>query len=364
MENQKYDKEIDLSSLMYYLLRRWKIMLIIVLVFTIVSGGYKSVLILSPNTKTSLDDIVNDVIAGIKEQNALSGDALLYYNIVINQNKLASEIDSYEYLIEKDRNDLEVLRVQLAEFEQLQESVSSEDLSTFISAKNAAESAVVARENSIRDREKQMSDSQVALDREKGNAAILLNRISEEESSNNTKEIIKYILFGFVAGIFIFVFVYCMAYILSGKLRDTDVLRNAYGLAVLAVVPSKVRKGIDAQIEKLNGHASKTREQAYDTVYARLLNLVKGDKNRVLITGTISGEVIKMITYLNKKDSTIKYIFCPNPIENPDSILMFQNADIILLVECKNKSALKEIEQELEFIKDVNKLPLGVVVVN
>lgn len=362
MENQQYEKEIDLKSLLYYMLIRWKIMLVIVLLVSMLFGAYKCVSVFYLDTKTPMQH-VEDVMHGIENKNVLSGDVLLYFDLVSQKKNISGDITNCENAIERGKRDLEIKKAQLDLYEQEQANVNSEDIALFISYKNSAESAIIACENDISDQEIRRSSLQETLNTINQNITILQDRILEEENKNNKSDVVKYILFGFAAGIVMFVGICCITYTFSGKLRDISIL-NAYGLQVLSVIPAKGKKGIKAQIEKLNGHTNKTREQAYDTVYARLLNLIGEDKNRVLITGTISGEVIKMITYLNKKDSTIKYIFCPNPIENPDSILMFKSADIILLVECKNKSMLSDISQELSYIKDVNKTPLGIVVVN
>ena len=52
-----------------------------------------------------------------------------------------------------------------------------------------------------------------------------------------------------------------------------------------------------------------------------------------------------------------------NPLKNLDALPQFRQADEILLVEQTGKSRLEEIRQEISFIDDVKKKPLGVAVV-
>ena len=132
------------------------------------------------------------------------------------------------------------------------------------------------------------------------------------------------------------------------------------------MIPTReARKGIDGLIDRLNGHIFKTKEEAYDVIYGRMFNLTGELKGKtVLVTGTAEESCVEQLTeYLRGKDSSVKYVISANPLKNLDALPVFRQADEILLVEQVGKSRLDEIRQELYFIDDVKKRPLGVAVV-
>lgn len=385
MEKKEYEREINLKSLVCYILKKWKLMLVMALILMIVFGIYEFISIFKTNkvngnleNEKTYIQIVQDALDGLGNPKDLKGALLLYYNILLQQKNIEVSIKNDEIKLEGSKSNLEARKQQLDEFEQVpQESLNGEDISTFIYYKNIADASVVHFENEIKDYEYDIQKLRSDLEQNKKNAEIILNKLLQQQKNkeNNTKatsyktyikSIVKYASVGFLGGVILFVFLQCIKYMLSGKLTDVYVLRDAYGLRIVSVIPTEVKSSIDRQIEKLNECVSATKEQAYDIIYARIINLIGEAKNKnILFTGTVAEKETKcIIDYLKNKDNTINYVFCPNVIENPDSILMYNDADEILLVEGKESSKLKDIEQELSYMQDINKTPLGVIVIN
>lgn len=382
MEKQEYERELDLKSLLIYILRHLKVLIGIPMICMVLLGVYKYVKIKSEYDKILDDlkedksyfDIVQDAMDGLVDANTLKGNVRLYYNMLQRKKSLDDDIKEREMSLEMSRVVLEGRKSQLESFEQVSlNDINSEDLGIFLYYKNSAESSVISSENEIKNKEYQLEKKKTDLEKTQNNIEILSKQVEEDEKDdkediNNAVPmlgVIKYALAGLIGSEIMLILVLCIVYAFSGKLRDLTVLKNIYGMKLLGVIPSEEQRN-GRFIKKLNTYNIHTKQQAYDTIYVRLVNAICniGDKN-ILVTGTADEETIKgLISQLQKIDNTIKYTFCPNTIETPTAVLMFRDADEILLIEHKDKSLLEDIQQEVSYINDVNKMPVGVVVIN
>lgn len=387
MEQQEYEREIDLKNLLYYVLCRWKLLLVAALLCMAALGGYKYVAAgraaeQEPAEKEEEEEevgpeqLVQDVVDGVADPATLTGDTLLYYNLVVKGNGLADEITEKEYQLQVSQNQLEELEKQQSEFEQTwQENLTGEDAVLLYGQKNTLANSVLSCRRDIATTEYRIQELKKKEEENAKNAAALLKTLQETEEQEEEEEAIaasplrtavKFAAIGLVGGVFAVAFILCLIYLFSGKLLDAGALNDMYGLRLLTVIPTKkARKGIDGLIDKLNGHIFKTKEEAYDVIYGRMSNLAGELKGKtVLVTGTAEESHVQELTeYLQRKDGSVKYIISANPVKNLDALPVFRQADEILLVEQAGKSRLEEIRQELYFIDDVKKRPLGVAVV-
>ena len=98
MEQQEYEREIDLKNLLYYVLCRWKLLLVAALLCMAVLGGYKYVSVGKEQAvvpeqaeeeeeeEQDPEQLVRDVINGVSDPAVLTGDVLLYYNLQVKAN--------------------------------------------------------------------------------------------------------------------------------------------------------------------------------------------------------------------------------------------------------------------------------------
>lgn len=395
MEQQEYEREIDLKNLFYHILLRWKLMVIVALVCMAGLGAYKFVSVLRANraaaeaeAEAELEEeeeeidyvkMAQDAMDGLVDPNTLGGDTLLYYNQLVKLKQYDTDIQNREFSLQNSKSVLAGREQQLAGLEQVVlEDVDPENAALLINQRNSMESSVLSSKNEIasleRDLEtlaknqKEAEDSAAILKEELIKQAEKENEEAEEEeeaASMPIKPTIKFAIIGLLGGGFMMAFFFCMIYLFSGKLLDLAVLPDAYGLRVLSVVRTEqAKKGIDGWIEKLSGYGNQTAEEAYDVLYARLLNLSGSLEGRtILLTSTADESAVKALqSYLQNKDSSAKFVVCQNPLHNMDTILNLKEADDVVLVECVGKSELQEIRQVLQYMTDVEKAPLGAVI--
>lgn len=389
MEQQEYEREIDLKNLLYYVLCRWKLLLVVALLCMAALGGYKYVSAgreqaaeQAPEEKEEQeeevepDQLVQDIINGVEDPAVLTGDLLLYYNLKVKGNSLADEIVEKEYQLQASRKHLGELEKQQSEFDQTwQEPLTGEDAVLLYGQKTTLANSILSSKRDIATTEYRIEALKEKIKENEENAAALLETLEETEeieeeeaaiAANPLRTAVKFAVIGLVGGVFAAAFVLCLIYLFSGKLLDAGALKDMYGLRLLSVIPTREpRKGIDGLIDRLNGHIFRTREEAYDVIYGRMSNLAGELKGKtVLVTGTAEESHVRQLTdYLRGKDGSVNYTVSANPLKNLDELYVFRQADEILLVEQAGKSRLDEIRQELCFIDDVKKKPLGVAVI-
>lgn len=389
MEQQEYEREIDLKNLLYYVLCRWKLLLVAALLCMAALGGYKYVSVGKEQAvvpeqaeeeeeeEQDPEQLVRDVINGVSDPAVLTGDVLLYYNLQVKANSYSEEIKEREYQLQVSRTQLEDLEQQQSEFDQTWQgkNLTGEDAVLLYGQKNTLANSVLSCKRDIAATEYRIQNLKKKEQENAENAAALLKTLEEAEEEEEEEAVVaadplrnavKFAVIGLVGGVFMVAFILCLIYLFSGKLLDAGALNNMYGLRLLSVIPTReARKGIDGLIDRLNGHIFKTKEEAYDVIYGRMFNLTGELKGKtVLVTGTAEESCVEQLTeYLRGKDSSVKYVISANPLKNLDALPVFRQADEILLVEQVGKSRLDEIRQELYFIDDVKKRPLGVVVV-
>lgn len=387
MEQQEYEREIDLKNLLYYVLCRWKLLLVAGLLCMAALGGYKYVSagkeqMAAPESveedeeEVGSEQLVQNVIDGLEDPSVLSGDTLLYYNLRTRAKELAEERGRMEYELQVSQSQLEELEKQQSEFEQTwQENLTGEDAVLLYGQKMTLANSILSCKKDIASTEYQIETLKKKEQENAKSTDVLLESLEELEETKEEEAIvaadpfriaIKFAAVGLVGGVFAAAFVLCLMYLFSGKLLDAGALKDIYGLRLLSVIPTKeARRGLDGLIDRLNEHVFHTREEAYDAICGRMFNLTEALEGKtVLVTGLAEESHLRELTeYLRKKDDSVEYIVSMNPLENLDALPIFRQADEILLVEQIGKSRLKEIRQELCFIDDVKKKPLGVAVV-
>ncbi len=391
MEQQEYEREIDLKNLLYYVLCRWKLLFVAALLCMAALGGYKYVsasreqaAALEPAEKEEEEEeiapeqLVQDVMDGVADPALMTGDTLLYYNLRVKGKSLEDEMGQREYQLQASHKQLEVLENQQAEFDQTwqgQENLTGEDAVLLYGQKTTLANSVQSCKRDIASTEYQIELLKKKILENEKSAAALLETLEETEETEEeeaavaaapSRIAVKFAVIGLAGGVFAAGFILCLMYLFSGKLLDAGALKDMYGLRLLSVIPvKKARKGIDGLVDRLNGHIFHTREEAYDVIYGRMSNLAGELKGKtVLVTGMAEESHLRELTeYLGRKDSSVKYMILANPLKNLDALPQFRQADEILLVEQTGKSRLEEIRQEISFIDDVKKKPLGVAVV-
>lgn len=205
-----------------------------------------------------------------------------------------------------------------------------------------------------------------------GNAAEKVSSIQtetaegEEPEAPRTMSPVKYGVIGFAAGVFLMVFLYGMAYVLSDRLRGERELGERYGYLLLGVFPHiegrRFLHGIDRMLVKAEGVSEGIgEEEVYRIVATNIVNLA-GDCRKVLVTGTIDANRLEEFTEVTASlVEGVELVMGPNMNMTASTLEALAMCDAVILVEEKNRSLRTKIQKEQESIAALNKPVVGYV---
>jgi len=189
------------------------------------------------------------------------------------------------------------------------------------------------------------------------------------------KSAIKYAVAGFVLGAFLVSTILLISYIASDKLLNAKNIRTCYNIRVLGIIKKDKKKRIfefiDRLIYRLEGNPenqvieneSIKRIAANLKAIFELNNINNGD---IVFTGTIKPNDIKSVSdKVNKelKDSSYQLLSDANISYTASTIDQIMRCNAVVIVEEIGSSTYSEITKQLEYIHDLGKKVLGVILV-
>ncbi len=181
-------------------------------------------------------------------------------------------------------------------------------------------------------------------------------------------------ILGMVGGICIVCVVFCMSYIMGGKLQDVSNFQNKMGMPLLGVVRKRETKKklfsfVDQWIGRLEeGPCAKIprNEQmkiavanAQNAIYKNPEKIVK----RVMLTGTVeSNDVIEICEELTKEIENVTFSPYRRIVFHAAALKKLKYYEGILFIEKRGESYEKLIKQEMELALDREVRVLGAIV--
>lgn len=192
----------------------------------------------------------------------------------------------------------------------------------------------------------------------------------EKESpvvSLNVSGIVKYAVVGFVLGMCLMAFIYCVIYVLGDSIKTEEELRSGYGLPVVGrCTPVAAAKGfIDKRITRMqNGNLDNlSADQKVALMAAKISYLVKDKNETVVMTGTIDEAVSRKIFDQLKAKTDVKLEFAGNPLLNASAVEKITAADHVLVAERVHSSRRAEVQSQMEILSTLKKDVLGILLV-
>lgn len=182
------------------------------------------------------------------------------------------------------------------------------------------------------------------------------------------KEGVKYGILGCFVGAFLVAFCVCIVYVLNGKINTDEDLKNRFGLMLLGGFAQtrieRVFSGIDMLLDRLEGREIISDETMVDIISANILGMInKGES--VFLTGMVEEIHLTDLTEkLQKRLSEVKLGFGTDIPHSAVSLQNLQKYDTIILVESRRHTKLREIEREIEVVRNMKKEILGYIVIN
>jgi len=402
----QYEESIDLKDLCIYVLRKWKAILIAVLVGAVALGGYKASTDSYEITDAAQEKANQEVIAEkrkIQTQN-LNDITVLGKEIQPNRDRLEA-IRSMEKEILTKENELESLLrivdgydILLQELNELLPNETNPELRIELINKIAGyemskvgnENQVAAAEHRIDLLEKEIAlfaekltrteeevieleELKTSLEQhnialEKEILAIQKGEVEKITVSVSIKDVVKFAILGAIAGGCVICGIAFLQYFVESKLRRGEELKERYGVRVLGDyhVAKQKRNLIDRMLDRwagIPGCVDAEKEAALTAAKIQILAPVEEGKKRIVVTGTVSSDALDPVgTSLRASLPVDRYEICvlPNPVYDANALLQIKDA-IVVMVEACGVSDKRHIAELMDILRAGKANVLGVV---
>ncbi len=176
----------------------------------------------------------------------------------------------------------------------------------------------------------------------------------------------KYIVIGFIIGVFLTVCLYGSAYIFGGRLHNGNEIKNKYNYPLLGILPqySKFTPAafIDRFINRLENIERIAKEgEAYRLISVNISSLA-GQNRNILLTGTIdTNQLQKLTEAISPLLNELKLLAVSNISLTANSLKELTACDAVILVEERQKSRMDCIQREQDLIITLRKPVLGYI---
>lgn len=382
------EETIDLAALLAAALRKWRTLLLAMLIGALVFGGYKGVLALNADT-LDIDTVLNGVAADREDFTAEmikcrdeireAENKIRANNEMISANdekikandEYAAEINATITKLEQIREELQLAVEQAQTALDMGVSASGEELL-------ALNIQILTSRNDVIETDRQLADlagslGKIKIDnagcRKESASLIIENETLQQEIEEQMAGLeklldggpavsasIKYAILGAILGAFIFACVISLQYVFHGKIRRGEELGELYNVQVFGEASSDdMRKHgkFDRMLDRLEGVplTALDKQQAYELAAAGVHAAGLDKPVKLAVTGTVEGaalqEVCEKLGALLPDSYTV--IKAENPVYNA-AFLADMKQYTILWVEAKEVSDKKEVDRLAELL--------------
>lgn len=210
--------------------------------------------------------------------------------------------------------------------------------------------------------ENNLKDKQEALD-----ALEMPEKPAVMSISGMAKDSIKFGIIGILAGGFLSVCWFALAYAINGRIHTEDELKDSFGLRILGTFALPEKKGflcgIDRWLERLEGTAERPSEEAVlERCVVNIQNYTE-EGSQILFTGTVSEEQLQRLGgKLSEKLAGRNLVISPNMNKSTETLRQLADCQAVILVEQREVSRISEIRKEGEVILGLKKPVVGCLV--
>lgn len=343
--NMRSDEVIDLRNLWFYMLRKWRLILMIGLIGAVLFGSVQGIMLLTavPEAVMSEEEIeaAEETIADNEEN------------------------------IEKKKEDRSRTKEELASlyaaqetYDQIFETAAAEDVRDSEKAL-----ALLTISEKIRDLQSQITsklqridtvNSEIEALREKN--AELQESIEERVELPGASRIVSRTIVGLLFGALLACMYIWLRYYTARTMRSEEDLSRRFGIPVLASLYNpKTRSGkIDCWIEKRAGTQTVNPERQYVVAATKLK--VLAEEQDILVTGTVDRQQLESVAkgLMDNLVESQRVTVSEDPVRYPEVLL--QNVRNVVLVENVNESDMTAVEHLVEFLELSDRKIVGAVV--
>lgn len=397
MQNKmEYNHTIYLKGLCIYILRKWKFLIGMIIVFAVLLGGYKVVSGPQLITNQELIEENQNVIERLESTQNENQQVISENQSTIESNEEAIEertklISDYERqlvalenLLQTQQTSLDALQLDLetsetssddrlyalSQVSELTEKIYNNNIE-ISSIKNKI-SSYEAEIEKLNQENKTLLSSNGELEKQITDNKTQINSLKEEmepkEVPISVNDVVKFTVIGAVFGGFLACFWAFLQYCFSKKLRDAMEISERYGYCILADLyrPSSSKCGrISKLLDRWEGVGRKIDVcEMYHLVAAKIQNSTSRVPVQIMVTGTVSKEALTDVCgELRKFLPTTQYSLCVEEdlAYNAQAILRLNESEVVL-VEEKGVSDIRKMDDLFLFLRDEHVSIVGVIV--
>lgn len=182
------------------------------------------------------------------------------------------------------------------------------------------------------------------------------------------KEGVKYGILGCFVGAILVAFCVCVAFLMNGKMNTDEDLKNRFGLKHLgSFTHTRVKKafsGVDMWLDRLEGREIVSDESVVEIISANIIGMLnKGES--VFLTGMVEETRLSdLAEKIQQRLSELKLGFGNDILRSAASLQNLQKYDTVILVESRRLTKIREIEKEIEIVRNMKKEVLGYIVMD
>lgn len=182
------------------------------------------------------------------------------------------------------------------------------------------------------------------------------------------KEGVKYGILGCFVGAFLVAFCVCFVFVMNGNINTDEDLRNRFGLKHLGgFAQTRVKKAfsrVDMWLDRLEGREVVSDNSVVDIISANIIGMLnKGES--VFLTGMVEEtRLADLAEKIQQRLSELKLGFGTDILRNAVSLQNLQKYNTVILVESRRQTKIREIEKEIEIVRNMKKEVLGYIVMD
>jgi hypothetical protein len=360
--NEKNENSFYLKDLCIYILRKWRALIVAMLVGAALLGVYKG--LVKPNT-AGLSAANAQVI---QDQIDKNNDTIATHTLSILENN--NKIDLAKKKIETDQADIEVQNKLVSNLEEIiakYKNAGPEAIESLVSANiqlSNTKQKIYDDEIELADLQKQ-SDYLPKLNESLQKKIDVLNKANEPLISSLTPQyfetgistIIEYGILGAILGFLIVAAVAFLEYMMGKKLRNANELKEKYSIRIIGSTYNNTAEnkhhGLDVLLDKWSGFDSTVdMSKQYKLIASAVQVMSSNNNNKIILTGTVDVELInqlknKLSEYTSQDGQPICVV--TNPVYDADALLQIKSGTVVLVEEA-NVSNKHEIEKLISIL--------------
>ena len=325
---REYEREIDLKVVIAGILKKWRKLLVFMIVGALILGGYKGYSIATADNSQALKEAEKQV--AICQEN-------------LDKKKDAIEA-GYETIDELEASSLAIEGALARADSENASLVEIGDLSRILSDNR---NSISRAQDDIETYEEELEPLEEELESAKDTVAAL-----EGKSYGG---VIKFGILGLMLGVFVLCAWEFCRIAFATKLCCSNDLKGIYSLILLGQVHTKDSnpvKGIDKLAEKIDPDYQNTNnDEACSVILSKAKAISREPESKLAITGTLDYTKLQELKGLLDKNNSIgmDIVVLPNPVYNADAVNEMQGRDIVIAEEIEG-SRTDEMEKLAELL--------------